>query len=479
MAGTSLEQIIIACQEASLANLEDPASSMQVTGITHDSREVNQGDLFACVTGVHYDGHQYADEAVRRGACALLVERKLEHAVPQIVVPNVRETLGPTSAIIYGEPSKTLKVVGVTGTAGKSTTVHALAQTLEACGTGAGVLGTLSGSYTTPEAPDLQRSLARMHADDKEWACLEVSSHALDFGRVKGVNFAATVFTNLSPEHLDFHKDMEAYFQAKRQLFDFECPVAVVSVSDTWGKRLASELQEIGHEGLVVVDPKLINNPKLELSGSSFVWRGQEIKSTFLGAFNLMNLLVAAETLRALGWQQEAIVEGMGQVSPVKGRMEPVAVPDSDLAVIVDYSHKPEALKQALHSARELCNRRLWVVFGAGGDRDPSKRPLMGDIARQLADEIIVTSDNPRSEVPIAIAKEIVAGVASGETPYRVVLDRAEAIDTAITEAQPGDLVLIAGKGHETHQIIGEQTLPFDDAAVSRDALMKRRESNT
>ncbi|MDP6863653.1 MAG: cyanophycin synthetase, partial [Acidimicrobiales bacterium] len=189
--------------------------------------------------------------------------------------------------------------------------------------------------------------------------------------------------------------------------------------------------------------------------------------------------LVAAETLRALGWQQEAIVEGMGQVSPVKGRMEPVTVPDSDLAVIVDYSHKPEALKQALHSARELCNRRLWVVFGAGGDRDPSKRPLMGDIARQLADEIIVTSDNPRSEVPIAIAKEIVAGVASGETPYRVVLDRAEAIDTAITEAQPGDLVLIAGKGHETHQIIGEQTLPFDDAAVSRDALMKRRESNT
>ena len=478
MAGISLEEIVMACQGASLSNLEDPESSIQVTGVTLDSRAVTQGDLFACVIGVHDDGHQYADEAVRKGACALLVERKLEHAIPQILVPNVREALGPASSVIHGEPSKKLKVIGVTGTAGKSTTVQVLADVLERCGTTADVLGTLTGDYTTPEAPELQRSLAKIRDENKEWACLEVSSHALEFDRVKGVDFEATVFTNLSPEHLDFHEDMEAYFQAKRRLFDFECPVAVVAVSDAWGKRLASELRGIGHEGLVVVDPQLIGNPKLTRSGSSFVWRGQEIETPFLGAFNLMNLLVAAETLRALGWQQEVIVEGLAHVSPVKGRMEPVTVPNSDLVVIVDYSHKPEALKEALRAVRGLCDRRLWVVFGAGGDRDPSKRPLMGAIATQLADEIIVTSDNPRSEVPIEIANEIAEGVGSSGTPYRIVLDRGEAIDTAITEAQPGDLVLIAGKGHETYQIVGEQRLPFDDAAVSRDALMRRRESN-
>ncbi len=477
MPGTSLEEIISSCRGASLANLDDPANILRVTGVTHDSRKVTQGDLFACVTGVNDDGHQYADEAVRGGARALLVERKLENVVPQIVVPNVREALGPASSIIYGEPSKSLNVIGVTGTAGKTTTVHALAQTLEACGKEAGVIGTLSGIHTTPEAPDLQRSLAVMRDNKKEWACLEVSSHALEFGRVKAVNFAATVFTNLSPEHLDFHKDMEAYFQAKRRLFDSESPIAVVSTSDAWGKRLASELQGAGHQGLVIADPELIENPKLEPSGSSFVWRGQEVKSSFLGGFNLMNLLVTAETLRALGWQQEAIVDGLQQISPVKGRMEPVTVPDSDVAVIVDYSHKPEALKEALQSVRGLCDRRIWVVFGAGGDRDPSKRPLMGEIARQLADEIVVTSDNPRSEVPIEIAKEIAAGIAIGATPYRIVLDRAEAIHEAIAEALPGDLVLVAGKGHESYQIIGGQTLPFDDVSVSQDALTRRRES--
>ena len=477
MAGTSLEEIISACEGASLVNVADPLNILPVTGVAHDSREVNEGDLFACVAGFNHDGHQYADAALRSGASALLVERTLDHAVPQILVPNVREALGHASAVIYGQPSRTLKVLGVTGTAGKTTTVHALAKTLEACGEEAGVIGTLGGFHTTPEAPDLQRSLAAMRDANKDWVCLEVSSHGLEFGRVEGVNFAATVFTNLSPEHLDFHQDMEAYFQAKRRLFDFESPLAVVSISDAWGKRLASELREAGHQGLVVADPKLIENPKLEPGGSSFVWRGQEIKSLLLGAFNLVNLLVTAETLRALGWSQEAIAEGLQQVPPVRGRMEPVTVPESDLAVIVDYSHKPEALKEALKSVRELCDRRLWVVFGAGGDRDPLKRPLMGDIAGRLADEIVVTSDNPRSEIPEEIAKQIVSGIASERTSHRIVLDRAEAIHTAITEAEPGDLVLIAGKGHETHQVIGEQKLPFDDAVVSKDALIRRRES--
>ncbi|MDP7068684.1 MAG: UDP-N-acetylmuramoyl-L-alanyl-D-glutamate--2,6-diaminopimelate ligase [Acidimicrobiales bacterium] len=474
MAGISLEEITQVCGEASLVNTEGSSSELRIVGISHDSRLVAEGDLFACIPGTRSDGHAHAAEALMGGAAALLVERRLEYAVPQILVSDVRKVIGPVAATVYGNPSNSMRVVGVTGTAGKTTTVHALAEALEACGAQAGVIGTLDGGHTTPEAPEMQRALASMRDSAKEWACVEVSSHGLDFGRVEGVEFAATVFTNLSAEHLDFHKDMEAYYQAKRRLFHKESQYAIISIIDDWGKRLVTELKGLGHEGLVVVDPEMVQSPKLEADGSTFVWRGHQIKSALLGKFNLLNLLIAGETLRAFGWDEDAIAQGLERVSPVKGRMEPVVVPDSGVAVVVDYSHKPQALAEALKAVRDLSGGRVWVVFGAGGERDAAKRPLMGEIAGTLADEIVITSDNPRSESAEAIAKDIVTGIGSGGTHYRVVLDRAEAIHLAIRDAEIGDIVLVAGKGHETHQIVGEQRRPFDDVSVSNEALLSR-----
>ena len=474
MAGISLEEITQACDEAFLVNTEASSSELRIAGISHDSRFVTQGDLFACIPGTQTDGHTHAAEALASGAAALLVERRLDYAVPQILVSDVRKVIGHVAATVYGNPSNSMTVVGVTGTAGKTTTVHALAQALEACGAQAGVIGTLDGGHTTPEAPEMQRALASMRDSAKEWVCVEVSSHGLDFGRVEGVQFAATVFTNPSAEHLDFHKDMEAYYQAKRRLFDKESQYAIVSIIDDWGKRLVTELRDLGHEGLVVVDPEMVQSPKLGADGSTFVWRGQQITSALLGKFNLLNLLVAGETLRAFGWDEDAIADGLQRVSPVKGRMEPVVVPDSGVAVVVDYSHKPQALAEALKAVRHLSDGRVWVVFGAGGERDAAKRPLMGEIAGTLADEVVVTSDNPRSESAEAIANDIVSGIGSQGAHCRVVLDRAEAIHLAISDAKIGDVVLIAGKGHETQQIIGEQRRPFDDVSVSNEALLSR-----
>ena len=470
----SLAEIADQCPGARMVDGTATDEIVKISGVNHDSRSVGQGDLFACISGAEHDGHSYAIEAINGGAAALLVERELNLAIPQVVVPDVRKSIGFASAAVYGHPSKQMKVIGITGTAGKTTVAQALAQTLKACGESAGVIGTLEGSHTTPEAPEFQKKLSQMQSRGDEWVCVEVSSHGLEFGRVQGTEFAASVFTNLSPEHLDFHKDMEQYFLAKRRLFDQRSGLAVVSVADKWGKRLVRELQEIGHQGLVAVEPSMVENPKLDVQRSSFIWRGHQIRTRLLGRFNLSNLLLVGETLKGLGLEEEMVASGLEKVEPIKGRMELVTVPGSEIAVIVDYSHKPEALAQALRTLRTISSGHVWVVFGAGGDRDPQQRPLMGQIAAELADEVVVTSDNPRSEDASDIAKQIVSSMDEGSTGPKILLERAEAIQFAVNHAATGDSVLIAGKGHETYQITGTEQRPFDDTKVAQEALLKR-----
>jgi|TARA_B110001454_G_scaffold29793_2_gene29147 UDP-N-acetylmuramoyl-L-alanyl-D-glutamate--2,6-diaminopimelate ligase len=477
MIGASLAEIVAQSGGQLLTQSPLEMGEVRLSGVSHDSRVARNGDLFACISGDQHDGHLFAAEALRAGALALLVERELDDAIPQVVVPNVRKALGPVAASIYGEPSKHLKVVGVTGTAGKTTTTQALAEVLKSCGESSSSMGTLDGQRTTPEAPELQRSFARLLKSGTDWVCMEVSSHGLELGRVDGTHFAAALFTNLSPEHLDFHGDMDAYFRAKRRLFDERTETAIVSVGDEWGRRLARELGT--SREVVEVDPKLIQDPRVTANGATFMWRDQEIETTLVGYFNLLNLLMAAETLNALRFDRADIARGLRQVQPVRGRMEPVSVARSDVCVLVDYAHKPAALSEALKAARSITAGSVWVVLGAGGDRDQKKRSMMGEIAAGLADEVIVTSDNPRSEDPADIANQIIVGTQRGRARSQIILDRADAIHLAIGEAVAGDLILVAGKGHETHQTIGQERRPFDDVAVCEQALATRLEGRS
>jgi len=472
MTGASLADVVAQSGGQLLAQLPAETGEVRLSGVSHDSRVARNGDLFACISGEQHDGHLYATEALLAGASALLVERELDDAAPQVVVPNVRKALGPVAAAIYGEPSKHLKVVGVTGTAGKTTTTQALAEMLENCGESSSSMGTLDGQRTTPEAPELQRSFSRLLESGTDWACMEVSSHGLELGRVDGTHFAAALFTNLSPEHLDFHGNMEAYFRAKCRLFDERTEIAIVSVGDEWGKRLARELS--ASRDVVEVDSKLIQDPRVTANGATFTWRDHQIETTLVGYFNIINLLMAAETLNALRFDRTDIARGLRRVQPVRGRMEPVSIARSDVRVLVDYAHKPDALSEALKAARSITARKVWVVFGAGGDRDQGKRSVMGEIAAGLADEVVVTSDNPRSEDPADIANQIMVGTRSGKARSQIILDRADAIHLAIGEAVAGDLILVAGKGHERHQTIGDEQRPFDDVAVCEQALATR-----
>ncbi len=445
--------------------------------LTHDSRSVEPGWGFACVRGAEHDAHRFASAAVAAGAGWLLVDHPVEDAVPQIVVPDVRAALAPVAAAVHGHPSRHLSVVGVTGTAGKTTVTHAIADVLEGCGHRCSVLGTLDGARTTPEATDLQRWLAGRLAGGDDHVAIEVSSHALDLGRVDAVSFAAGVFTNLGPEHLDFHGTMDAYYEAKARLFDGRSRVAVVNIDDEWGRRLAAAVAP----GPVVHTYGEHDVTAVELTslGSSFAWRGHRTTSRLVGRFNLVNLAAAATVVAALGADEAEVAASIAAVRPVRGRMESVPVPGADIAVIVDYSHKPDALRAALTGVRELTEGRLWVVFGAGGDRDTAKRPLMGAVAVDLADRVVVTSDNPRSEDPRAIIDDILAGVGSGADRVEVEPDRSRAIALAVDGAAAGDVVVVAGKGHEVTQTIGSQVLDFDDREVARHHLGIRVQGGT
>jgi UDP-N-acetylmuramoyl-L-alanyl-D-glutamate--2,6-diaminopimelate ligase len=456
----------------------DP-DSIDIRSVEFDSRRVGEGSLFCCVPGAHTDGHLHAAEAVGRGASALLCERILDLDVTQARVAEgrLRPAMASVSAAFYGHPGADLRLVGVTGTNGKTTVTHLVRAILDRAGLSTGVIGTLAGERTTPESPDLQRRLAEFRDEGRAAVAMEVSSHALTQHRVDAMVFDVVAFTNLSRDHLDHHGSMEEYFAAKARLFEpGRSRIAVVDVDDAWGRRLAAALGDAAGPTLVAVRRSEAEDVVARVGGTSFRWRGRTVVLPLTGRFNVENALVAAAVASALGVAEDEVVDGLGTATPVPGRMEVVGA-DGPVPVIVDYAHTPAGLEASLAAARDLVGAgRLVCVFGCGGDRDQGKRPEMGSVASRLADVVVLTSDNPRSEDPMAIIEAIRAGLLDGPAgaEVRVEPDRAQAIRWAVDRATPGDLVLLAGKGHETTQTADGRSWPFDDRTEARRALEDR-----
>jgi len=456
-----LERVIAALAPADVLR----RAPVEIGDLAYDARTVGPGTLFFCVPGSRADGHDFAPEAVAGGAVALVVERPLDLDLPQLVVPDTRRAMAPVADEFFGRPSEELQVAGVTGTNGKTTTAFLMYSILAAAGRRPGLLGTIESRVggerrpairTTPEAIDVQRAFREMLDSGDRSCAMEATSHGSELGRLDGVRFSALVFTNLSQDHLDFHGTMERYFDAKRRLFLEGGPPAAINIGNEWGRKLAADRPDATTFGLT--DDAQIGLAELE---------GIDLK--LRGRFNVENALGALAASRLLGIDDAAIARGLEAVRGVPGRFESV-VEGQPFEVIVDYSHKPEALESVLGTARDLAAGRVICVFGCGGDRDRGKRPLMGRIASELADLAIVTSDNPRSEEPQAIIDEILAGVTS---EVEVEPDRAAAIERAISVADEGDVVLIAGKGHEQGQEFADRTIPFDDREVARDVLRR------
>ncbi len=456
------------------------APAVDVTALAFDNRAVTPGTLFFCVPGFTRDGHDFAQDAIARGAVALVVQRPLGTAVPEILVDDVRAAMAPAAAALAGDPTARLTTVGITGTNGKTTSAFLVRALLEAGGRSTGLLGTVTAivggeqhavARTTPEAIDLQRTFADMLAAGDDAVVMEVSSHALALHRADAIHWSAAVFTNLTQDHLDFHADMEDYFLAKRRLFEAGPELAVINVDDPYGARLAADFPAAIRIGLDAPDAQVrATDVEGDARGSAFTVDRLRLRTTLPGRFNVLNALGAVVVARELGVEGAAIVDGLARAERVPGRFEPVDE-GQPFAVFVDYSHKPDALEAVLRTARGLTEGRLIVVFGAGGDRDRGKRPLMGRAAAELADVAIITSDNPRNEDPEAIMAEIAEGAPDAER----VVDRREAIERAVAMAGAGDVVVVAGKGHERYQEFeGGRTVPFDDVAVAREALRAR-----
>jgi UDP-N-acetylmuramoyl-L-alanyl-D-glutamate--2,6-diaminopimelate ligase len=461
------------------------ARPVEIADLAYDTRRVTKGALYFCVPGARVDGHDFAWEALERGAVALVVERPLDVVVPQLVVPDVRAGMAVAADAFFEEPTSELEVAGVTGTNGKTTTAFLLQSMLDSAGRPAGLVGTIewivagerrSAPFTTPEAVDLQRLFREMLDKGDRSAAVEASSHGSALRRLDRVRFDALVFTNLSQDHLDLHRTMEDYFQAKRHLFTgAQPPPAAVNVGDEWGRRLAAELAGVHRAPLVTFgmdDAAEIRPEDLELSpsGSRFRAAGIEIETRLRGLFNVENVLGVVAAGLLLDLDEDAIATGIARVSDIPGRFEAVDR-GQPFTVVVDYAHTPDSLETVLRAARGLTDGRVIVVFGAGGDRDRGKRPLMGRVAAELADHVIVTSDNPRSEEPVAIIAEVLQGTG---IDVEMDPDRRTAIGRAIAVAHEGDVVVIAGKGHEQGQEIDGVVHPFDDRAVAGDALVAR-----
>jgi UDP-N-acetylmuramoyl-L-alanyl-D-glutamate--2,6-diaminopimelate ligase len=470
-----------------------------VTGITNDSRSVAAGQVFVALKGQHADGTAFAREAVARGAIAVVSERDApaDIGVAWVVVGDARLALALLAAAFFRHPSAEMRVVGITGTNGKTTTAYLTASIFEAAGVRCGILGTVGyrvgpgenevreAGRTTPEAPEVQALLREM-ADRGCGACaMEVSSHALSLRRVDGMTFAAAVFTNLTRDHLDFHADMEAYFQAKRRLFEM-LPAGAPSLLNLDDPRSAALLDAGGRPVTYAINrPADITTGVLafSLDGLAFDVRTRrgtlQVRSKLVGRPNVYNILAAVATATALDVPYDVIERGITNLEGVPGRFQVVSSPKDEVTVVVDYAHTDDALRNLLETARPLARGRLLTVFGCGGDRDRTKRPLMGAVAGRLSDLIVITSDNPRGEDPPRIIEEIRRGMTPdtlrGDQRTLAIVDRRAAIAKAVELARPGDLVLIAGKGHEQYQVIGDRVLPFDDAAVAREALARRR----
>jgi UDP-N-acetylmuramoyl-L-alanyl-D-glutamate--2,6-diaminopimelate ligase len=458
------------------------SAAAEVTDLAYDAREARPGSLFFCVPGQRADGHDFAPAAVERGAVALVVQRPLALAVPQLVVENARAVMARAAVAFFDDPSRELLVAGVTGTNGKTTTAYLLRSMLESAGLRPGLITTVETRIgetsrpsvrTTAEAIDLQRAFRQMIEAGHRSCAMEATSHGSELGRLDGVCFACLVFTNLTQDHLDFHGTLERYFEAKRRLFvGSQRPPAAVNVGDPHGRRLANELRALGHDRLVtfgLADDADVRPERLELGagGSELTAGGIDIRTRLGGRFNVENVLGAVAAGRLLDLPAEAIAEGIAAVHGVPGRFERVEE-GQPFAVVVDYAHTPASLANVLRAARDVAEGRVLCVFGCGGDRDRGKRPQMGRIAAELADRVLVTSDNPRSEDPAAIADDVLRGA---REPVEVELDRGRAIARAIEQARPGDVVVIAGKGHEQGQEIGGRTIPFDDREEARRAL--------
>lgn len=458
---------------------------LEIATLAYDSRDVGAGALFFCVPGEKVDGHDFAAGAVEAGAVALVVERELDLAAAQVVVPDVRAAMAPLAARFWGTPADELNVVGITGTNGKTTTAFLVREILEAAGIGCGLLGTVKQvvggveeevERTTPEAIDLQATLRRM-LDSGDRACaMEVSSHALALHRCDAIRFEVALFTNLTQDHLDFHGDMEDYFRSKRALFEMGPGISIVNVDDDYGRRLAGEFEclTISAEGR---DADFVaRDVSLDASGAAFTIRGSDeetrVNTALPGHFNVANALGAFAVATVLGVATQPAAAGLRRAGRVPGRFEPVDE-GQGFSVLVDYAHTPDSLENVLRAARRLTEDRVIVVFGAGGDRDRDKRPKMGRAGAELSDLAIVTSDNPRSEDPAAIVAEVLAGI-DDDPHVEVEVDRRAAIALALGRAEPGDTVVIAGKGHEQGQEFeGGRKVPFDDREVAREELRK------
>jgi UDP-N-acetylmuramoyl-L-alanyl-D-glutamate--2,6-diaminopimelate ligase len=459
--------------------------TVKIADLAYDTRSVSSGALFFCVRGERVDGHDLAWEAIERGAVALVVERILDVDVPQLLVPSTRESMAVAADVFFGEPTKELELAGVTGTNGKTTTAFLLRAILQAADRKPGLVGTVEwqvggdtrpAPFTTPEAIDLQRLFREMLDAGNRSAAVEASSHGAALRRLDRVRLDALVFTNLSQDHLDLHGSMEEYFEAKRRLFTGPAPPpAAVNVGDDWGRRLAADLEDLHRAPLVTfaLDGEADVRPeKLEIraDGSRFRAAGVDVETRLRGRFNVENVLGAVAAGLLLDLDEEAIADGIASVSGVPGRFEPIE--EGQLfSVLVDYAHTPDSLANVLSAARDLASGRLIVVFGAGGDRDRGKRPLMGKVAADLADVTIVTSDNPRSEEPLAIIQDVLQGTG---LEVEIDPDRRSAIARAVSIADEGDVVVIAGKGHEQGQDVGGVVTPFDDGEVAREALRSR-----
>ncbi|MFL6281181.1 MAG: UDP-N-acetylmuramoyl-L-alanyl-D-glutamate--2,6-diaminopimelate ligase, partial [Vicinamibacterales bacterium] len=489
----TLRDLLSEIPEPTAVNVSDASvGDTTVTAVTYDSRQAGPGAVFVALRGVNADGASFAREALNRGAVAVVSEAGAPSDVtrPWIQVPDARISLAALAATLYDNPSEELTLVGITGTNGKTTTSYLLASIFEAAGIRCGRIGTVGhrigdreveASRTTPEAPDLQSMLREM-VDDGCGACvMEVSSHALTLRRADRLHFAAAVFTNLTRDHLDFHRDMEAYFLAKRRLAELlpETGIAVTNLDDRRGRDFAAA----AHRPVTyAIDAAADVRPgplTFSLEGLRFDVRTPRgtlrLTSRLVGRPNAYNILAAAATAMALDVPFSAIEAGIASLTDVPGRFQVVSSAADDVRVVVDYAHTDDALKNLLETARPLAGGRVITVFGCGGDRDRTKRPLMGAVAARLSDLVVITSDNPRSEDPNHIIDEIKRGIvvpadrtppggtAAKSTPHLAIVDRKAAIERAVREAAAGDLVLIAGKGHEKYQVIGDRTLPFDD----------------
>jgi len=466
---------------------------MEIRDIRYDSREVESGDMFVAISGFETDGHSYIAAAWDRGAALVVCQRKPEIDIPYVLVEDSRTALAYISARYFGQPAKSMKMLGVTGTNGKTTTTLLLKSVLEQCldvkvgliGTNENMIGdaAIEAERTTPESYVLQKLLRQMADAGCAYVVMEVSSHALALGRVAGIQYAVGVFTNLSQDHLDFHHTMEAYALAKAQLFA-QSDVGLINIDDNY----APIMLEVAKQASCKVISFSVEKNEADLMAKSIRLKTDSVEFSVLvpgeiermtlhipGEFSIYNALGVVGTVYAQGVCLPKIAAALGKAKGVKGRVESVPT-DGDYTILIDYAHTPDAIENVLTAVRGFAKGRVVMLFGCGGDRDPLKRPIMGEAAARLSDFVIVTSDNPRTEVPAEIIADILPGVEKTDTPYVTIVDRREAICYAIEHHQPGDVIVLAGKGHETYQIIGKEKFDLDERVVIADYLAKRKE---